>query len=125
TTHYLDEAEYCRRIGLMVDGRLVALDTPARLKRDWVPGRVLLVRGRNLDGGIGALRGAAGVRAVEPFGAGLHVRVDPEAWTARAVADAVTGAGGAGVSVEESEPSLEDVFLAAVGKGGAGAEAAS
>jgi ABC-2 type transport system ATP-binding protein len=32
TTHYLDEAEYCRRIGLMVDGRLVALDTPAALK---------------------------------------------------------------------------------------------
>jgi len=45
TTHYLDEAEYCRRIGLMVDGRLVALDTPAALKRTWVPDRVLVARG--------------------------------------------------------------------------------
>jgi len=48
TTHYLDEAEYCRRIGLMVDGRLVALDTPAGLKRAWVPDRVLVARGRGL-----------------------------------------------------------------------------
>lgn len=32
TTHYLDEAEYCNRISIMVDGRIDALDTPARLK---------------------------------------------------------------------------------------------
>ncbi len=37
TTHYMDEAEYCARVGLMADGELVALDTPARLKRTWVP----------------------------------------------------------------------------------------
>jgi len=44
TTHYLDEAEYCGRIGLMVDGRLVALDTPDALKKRYVPDRVLAVR---------------------------------------------------------------------------------
>ena len=32
TTHYMDEAEYCDRVSIMVDGRLVALDTPAQLK---------------------------------------------------------------------------------------------
>ena len=32
TTHYLDEAEYCNRISIMVDGRIAALDTPAALK---------------------------------------------------------------------------------------------
>lgn len=32
TTHYMDEAEYCNRISIMVDGRIKALDTPARLK---------------------------------------------------------------------------------------------
>lgn len=32
TTHYLDEAEYCNRVSIMVDGRIAALDTPARLK---------------------------------------------------------------------------------------------
>ena len=33
TTHYMDEAEYCNRVSIMVDGRIEALDTPAALKR--------------------------------------------------------------------------------------------
>ncbi|HEY4195182.1 MAG TPA: ABC transporter ATP-binding protein, partial [Mucilaginibacter sp.] len=32
TTHYMDEAEYCNRITVMVDGRVEALDTPTKLK---------------------------------------------------------------------------------------------
>ncbi len=32
TTHYMDEAEYCNRISIMVDGRIEALDTPRNLK---------------------------------------------------------------------------------------------
>lgn len=33
TTHYMDEAEYCNRVSIMVDGRIKALDTPDQLKR--------------------------------------------------------------------------------------------
>ena len=33
TTHYMDEAEYCDRVSIMVDGKIEALDTPAELKR--------------------------------------------------------------------------------------------
>lgn len=33
TTHYMDEAEYCNRISIMVDGKIAALDTPAELKK--------------------------------------------------------------------------------------------
>ncbi len=35
TTHYMDEAEYCHRVSIMVDGRIKALDTPAALKRTY------------------------------------------------------------------------------------------
>ncbi len=35
TTHYMDEAEYCNRISLMVDGRIDALDAPASLKKQF------------------------------------------------------------------------------------------
>ncbi|HEX6891191.1 MAG TPA: ABC transporter ATP-binding protein [Chryseolinea sp.] len=35
TTHYMDEAEYCNRISLMVDGRVEALDSPANLKTNF------------------------------------------------------------------------------------------
>ena len=35
TTHYMDEAEYCNRVSIMVDGRIDALDTPAELRRSF------------------------------------------------------------------------------------------
>jgi ABC-2 type transport system ATP-binding protein len=35
TTHYMDEAEYCDRLSIMVDGRIAALDTPDNLKRQF------------------------------------------------------------------------------------------
>jgi ABC-2 type transport system ATP-binding protein len=35
TTHYMDEAEYCDRISIMSEGKIVALDTPERLKRQY------------------------------------------------------------------------------------------
>lgn len=35
TTHYMDEAEYCDRVSIMVNGRIAALDTPRRLKQQF------------------------------------------------------------------------------------------
>jgi ABC-2 type transport system ATP-binding protein len=35
TTHYMDEAEYCNRVCIMVDGRIEAMDTPANLKKQY------------------------------------------------------------------------------------------
>ena len=116
TTHYLDEAEYCRRIGLMSAGKLIALDTPAALKRTYVPGRVLSVRGRDLANAAGALRGQAGITAVEPFGAGLHLQVAAERWSSDAIKRSIEATGGHDVVVEAGEASLEDVFLAALGQ---------
>lgn len=36
TTHYMDEAEYCQRVSIMVDGRIEALDTPTMLKKTYM-----------------------------------------------------------------------------------------
>ncbi len=35
TTHYMDEAEYCDRISIMVDGHIAAIGTPRELKQKW------------------------------------------------------------------------------------------
>jgi ABC-2 type transport system ATP-binding protein len=40
TTHYMDEAEYCERVSIMVDGRIEALDTPAALKEQFGAGSI-------------------------------------------------------------------------------------
>ena len=38
TTHYMDEAEYCNRVSIMVDGRIDALDSPANLMKEYSAG---------------------------------------------------------------------------------------
>ena len=44
TTHYMDEAEYCHRVSIMVDGRIAAMGTPSELNRD--DGRCVLYAGK-------------------------------------------------------------------------------
>lgn len=56
TTHYMDEAEYCNRISIMVDGRIKALDTPGNLKQQFGVGSMdevffELARGAKRGGG--------------------------------------------------------------------------
>jgi ABC-2 type transport system ATP-binding protein len=116
TTHYLDEAEYCRRIGLMAAGKLVALDTPVALKRTYVPGLVFTVRGRDLANAVTVLRGQAGILAVEAFGAGLHLQVDAARWNGDKLRQTLETAGGHAIDVRAGEASLEDVFLAVLGQ---------
>jgi ABC-2 type transport system ATP-binding protein len=116
TTHYLDEAEYCARVGLMVDGRLVALDTPAELKRVHVPERLFVVRGAGLQQAVARVRARPGVKAIEPFGMALHVHTEPGSWDAVRLEQALRAEGAPLAAVEDAEPSLEDVFLAVVKK---------
>ena len=111
TTHYMDEAEYCDRVGLMVDGRLAALDTPSGLKRELAPGRMFEVHGARAAEVAAALPGAT----VEPFGASLHVRPADTSADAATLREALARRGLA-ASVAETDVTLEDVFLRVVGR---------
>jgi ABC-2 type transport system ATP-binding protein len=113
TTHYMDEAEYCDRVGLMVDGRLAALDTPAALKARFVPGRMFDVHGP-AAGSRDRLAAVPGLVHAEPFGAGFHVRVADAAVDAEELGRRLGAAGFPGAAVDDLEPSLEDVFLEVV-----------
>jgi ABC-2 type transport system ATP-binding protein len=113
TTHYMDEAEYCDRVGLMVDGRLAALDTPAALKVRFVPGRLFDVHGP-AAGSRARLAAIPGLVQVEPFGAGFHVRVADPAVGSAELGRRLDAAGFAGAAVDDLEASLEDVFLEVV-----------
>ncbi|MCC6876772.1 MAG: ABC transporter ATP-binding protein [Sandaracinaceae bacterium] len=124
TTHYMDEAEYCARIGLMVDGELRALDTPAGLKRDFVPGSTLAVEGHGVHAALIEIRKIDGVLAAEPFGARAHVRFAPGRADEAALAERFTAAGARVTRVEPVDATLEDVFLAVVGDSQRAREAA-
>ncbi len=110
TTHYMDEAEYCERVGIMREGRLLAMDAPANLKRNVVPGAVWEVYAQPLEAALAALRPAPGVLRVGLAGDHIRTIVDrtvPEASLRRALVDA----GLAVSSIAPGEPTLEDVFL--------------
>lgn len=111
TTHYMDEAEYCNRVGMMRDGRLLAMDTPLALKEHFVPGDVYEIYATPILTGINALEQTQGVlRAVL---AGDHLRIIVQKELDDAAIKAVLHAAGVQVdSVSKGEPTLEDVFLA-------------
>jgi ABC-2 type transport system ATP-binding protein len=117
TTHYMDEAEYCARIGLMVDGALVALDTPLALKQTHVPGATLAFEGRGMPQAVKRMRELPHVLASELFGARLHVRFDESKVSAPELEQALRQTGAEVSGSERVEASLEDVFLAVVGQG--------
>jgi len=114
TTHHLDEAEYCARVGLMVDGRLVALDTPDGLKRTWVPGTLWAVAERSATALREALAGVPGIIQIQPFGNLVHVRAAPALASPEAFAALLEGHGLGRPPIEPTAPTLEDVFLEVV-----------
>jgi ABC-2 type transport system ATP-binding protein len=117
TTHYMDEAEYCARIGLMVQGKLVALDSPRGLKNTWVPGQVIAIHTRDIARVRQALTGVQPVLAIEPFGSTVHVRFDPSLLTRVQIESQLGALFTPLPEIESSDVSLEDVFLAAVATG--------
>ncbi len=110
TTHYMDEAEYCERVGIMRDGRLLAMDSPAELKRRVVPGNVWEVYALPLEGALATLRKVPGVLRVGLAGDHIRTIADrslPPAAVQSALADAAISVAG----INPGEPTLEDVFL--------------
>lgn len=110
TTHYMDEAEYCERVGIMRDGRLLAMDSPANLKKQIVPGDVWEIYASPLEPALAALRRAPGVLRVGL--AGDHIRTIAErALPQSTLQSALASADLSVTAINPGEPTLEDVFL--------------
>jgi ABC-2 type transport system ATP-binding protein len=110
TTHYMDEAEYCGRVGMMRDGKLLAMDTPASLKQTVIPGDVWEVQAGPLQEALNANATCAGILRVGL--AGDHLRVITERGMKEKELQARLKSAGLTVnSVGRGEPTLEDVFL--------------
>jgi ABC-2 type transport system ATP-binding protein len=111
TTHYMDEAEFCHRVGIMRRGRLLAMDTPSNLKRQALPGSAWDVYGEPMLDVLDALPQVPGVQRAGL--AGDHLRAITSAGVSQAeLRRALQRGGWQDVRVEQTEPSLEDVFLA-------------
>ncbi|HZM22179.1 MAG TPA: ABC transporter ATP-binding protein [Anaerolineales bacterium] len=110
TTHYMDEAEYCERVGIMRDGKLLAMDTPSNLKRNLIPGDVWEVFAEPLQDGLAVLPDIEGVLSVGL--AGDHLRTITEKGKKKDELLKVLKARDVNVrDIVIGEPTLEDVFI--------------
>ncbi len=119
TTHYMDEAELCQRVGFISQGRLVALDSPARLKRLQMRGEVLEINVNDAETAMRVLKSAQASRAlaldeVALYGAQIHAVVDRASQAIEVVRSILTAAGIEVRSINRIAPTLEDVFISTV-----------
>jgi len=119
TTHYMDEAELCQRVGFISQGRLVALDTPGQLKETEMRGQVLEINTLDPERAMRVLKSAQESGRlprdeVAFYGAQIHAVV-PDAEAFKQPVRALLEEAGVRVhTIEWIAPTLEDVFISSV-----------
>lgn len=114
TTHYMEEAEYCDRIGLIHRGDLIAVGTPGELKTTLMREDVIEVICERPQDAMAEIDGIEAVKEVALFGRGLHaVAADGDA-AAAAIRQRLETRGYRIDRIEAIAPSLEDVFVSLV-----------
>lgn len=117
STAYLDEAERCHRVALLHQGRLLFCDTPANLKAGMGKG-VLSIPSRDPRATRVVLEGADGISSLMITGDGLHVVVDDGERRIPEFEARLKRSGVEFESVQQIEPTIEDLFVDAVQGGG-------
>jgi ABC-2 type transport system ATP-binding protein len=122
TTHYMDESEYCGQVGILNNGKLLALDTPANLKAR-LPGRMweIFLGGETSDRAdlllpvLDVLSIAPGVLRTSL--AGDHLRIlAKEDVSKRRITSFLENGGITMATVEPASPSMEDMFMSLVSR---------
>lgn len=118
STPYMDEASRCDRVALIQQGRVLAIDEPARIGARF-PRALFSVRGRERYRMIQALQAYPHTASALPFGDELHYSDDREGLSTEQIAAAVRAylreRGFADVTVTGIQPGIEDAFIALMG----------
>jgi len=129
TTHYIEEADYlCDRVAIIDQGKIIAIDTPAKLKEAVGTNLISVVIANQKEKGpefVSKVKQLEWVKGVEEYG--KEILLDVERGEGR-VAELVSFSEKNGfviVSVDEREPNLEDVFVQLTGRTIREAEGAS
>ena len=114
TTHYMEEAEYCDRLGVIYRGELAALGTPAELKAGEMQEAVIGVECPRPQEALAVVEALGSVREAALHGCGLHAVARDAATALREIPAALAAAGLTAERVERVTPSLEDVFVSLI-----------
>ncbi len=110
TTHYMDEAEHCTRVGFMYNSRLLAFAAPSELKAEHLRGSAWDLAATPLLEAVDQLSQMDCVAQASLHGDRAHVIVKPGGWTPEALTKHLSEKGIAVQSIETVESTLEDVF---------------
>jgi len=111
TTHYMDEAENCDRLGLMSRGRLLAVGSPRELKRLVYGGDLLELAVQGVGNPVGAVKGLPYVRSVDFNNGKLRVVVDDAEVNMVSLVNRLVEEGFKVTSAVQVNLSLEDAFI--------------
>ena len=117
TTHYIEEADYlCNRVAIMDHGKIMAIDTPNKLKQAVGVNLISLRIANGDDGIVNSLRELSWVRKVEAHSGMLELDVDGGDERIPELIDFADENGFAISSIDLRQPSLEDAFLYYTGR---------
>jgi len=121
STSYLDEAERCSRVGLLHEGRLLAMGSPDEVKR-LMRGTLIEIRTDEPRRAVTALRGRLAADSLGLFGDRVHVVVRDAEPGRAGIGRLLPEAGVPVTDVKVIEPALEDVFVSVLADQGAAAQ---
>ena len=113
TTHHMEEAEFCDRLVLIYQGRIIAQGTPSELKGE-VKEAILAVYPDQLHSALDLIKQLPQVAEAAVFGDGLHMATTRPEETEPAIQDTLTAHHIAFGRIERVQPSLEDAFISLV-----------
>jgi ABC-2 type transport system ATP-binding protein len=114
TTHYMDEAEYCDRLGMIYRGGLIALGTPGELKTNFMKEEIVEVLCAEPQEVMDDIEALPGVGHAALFGTGLHVVTKAAGQAVPAIRRLLAERQVRVDSVDKIVPSLEDVFVSLI-----------
>ncbi|MDO8538985.1 MAG: ABC transporter ATP-binding protein [Opitutaceae bacterium] len=114
TTHYMEESEYCDRLGIVYRGELIALGTPRELKTRHMSDAVLEIDCAQPPDAMTRIEQLPSVKEVALFGRGLHAVTSDHAAAEQAIRAALADARLACTRIERITPTLEDVFVSLI-----------
>ncbi len=117
TTHYMDEAEHCNRVGFMYRSKLLAFDTPLALKTQYLHGATWDLEANPLLETVEELSQMEGIAQASLHGDRAHVNIDSNRWTPQSLKQRLAEKGLKVQSVETVQSTLEDVFTLLAHKG--------
>ncbi|MEW6671844.1 MAG: ABC transporter ATP-binding protein [Thermodesulfobacteriota bacterium] len=114
TTHYMDEAEYCDRLGLIYRGELIAIGAPEVLKTEQMHENVLEVQCSRPHEAMDVIAKLSDVKEVALFGKRLHVVTESHEKALQSIQATLPAQGYPVESVARIVPSMEDVFVSLI-----------